>query len=166
MASGKTAGATAGERAINSVQNLARAEWVLERWQERPSLLRSYSQMMKEIRNRFECGKTAAEQAIKLARSLLRKDWDDIEQKQELAGLLQAKYLELAERAAAEPGSAGAVRAARILEMLAKLRGLSAPDQVEHSGTIDVGKREMADLTDAQLAALAAMGDAKAPTTH
>lgn len=157
---------TEGERHVNSLATLQRAEWILERWEERPSLLRQYNRMIREVRERFECGKTAAEQAIKVARQLLRRDWDDAEAKAELAGLIEAKYLELAERAAAEPGSAGAVRAARIMDMLARLRGLTV-DRVEHSGKVDVGPGKYEDLTDEQLAALAALdASVKPPTTH
>lgn len=165
---GKKAGATAGERSINSVATLVRAEWILERWEERPSLLRKYGQIMKEVRARFECGKVAAEQAHKLALQLLRESGsNDTDRRDELAAMLESRYLEWMERAASEPGSAGALRAARIGDMLARLRGITI-DRVEHSGAVDVSgsSKDYEDLTDEQLAALASLGDKKAPTTH
>lgn len=168
---GKKAGATAGERSINSVATLVRAEWILERWEERPSLLRKYGQITKEVRERFECGKVAAEQAHKLALQLLRDSAsNDPEKREHLAAMLEMKYLELMERCAAEPGSAGALRAARIGDMLARLRGITV-DRLEHSGKVEVETEfDPSQCSDDELAVIARVfgssAAAKSPTEH
>lgn len=121
-----------------------RARWVIERWDERPSL--RYGEMVEEVRKNFEVGKTAGEQAIKRAYAVMAEEASN----EHLADRITAKYLSLSEGAE----RAGDWRAARsILDSLRRHLGLGAPERVEHT----IKDEQMDDLTDAQLAALAAL---------
>ena len=128
----------------------ARARWVMDRWDERPSL--RYRDMCAEVRRQFEVGKTAAEQAIKRAYALMKEEASN----EHLADRITAKYMSLAESAERD----GDWRAARsILDSLRRHLGLGAPDRVD----INVKDENMDDLTDAQLAALAALDSGLPP---
>lgn len=120
----------------------ARARWVIERWDERPSL--RYREMVEEVRKHFEVGKTAGEQAIKRAYALMTEEFSN----EHLADRITAKYISLAEAAERD----GDWRAARsILDSLRRHLGLGAPDRVEHT----IKDENMDDLSDEEVAILA-----------
>lgn len=106
----------------------AMARWTIDRWDERPSI--RYLQMVPEIRRKFECGKTAAEQAIKRAYEMMREEWAD---KESIADRIAARFFHLSEKAEAKGDLNAAIRA---LDSLRRHRGVGAPDRVEHSGEV------------------------------
>lgn len=137
-----------------------RAQWVIDRWDERPSL--RYTEMLKEVRAAFECGKTAAEKAIQRAYEILRETWAD----PALSDRIAHKYMAIVEGAE----RAGEFRAARAaLDSLRRHLGLGAPDRVEHSGGLDINAEKLEDLTEDELRIMAKVApddDAPAGGVH
>ena len=125
-----------------------RAQWVIDRWDEMPSL--RYSEMVKEVRRTFECGKTAGEKAIERAYEILRVTWSD----PALSDRIAHKYMSIVE-AAEKAGEFRAARAA--LDSLRRHLGLGAPDRVEHSGGLEIKQEAVEDMTDEELRLIARM---------
>lgn len=120
-----------------------RARWVIERWDERPSL--RYREMVEEVRKRFEVGKTAGEKAIQRAYAIMKEEASN----EHLADRITAKYISLAEAAERD----GDWRAARsILDSLRRHLGLGAPDRLNITDDRD---ENMDDLSDDEVAVLA-----------
>lgn len=123
-----------------------RAQWVIDRWDERPSL--RYGEMVREVQRQFECGKTAGEQAIKHAYTLLKELWS----RPELVDRIANHYLAAFELAQTQNNPRSMVRA---LDSLRRHLGLGAPDRIEHSGEIGVTAEQLEDLTDEELRIMA-----------
>ncbi len=131
---------------ISAMKTDQRAMWVIDRWDQRPSMMRKT--MLLEVQRHFACGKTAAEQALKRAYEIYREEAADMTQDKIVRHL--QRLLETAERKGDERG------AARILESIARVRGVAAAEKFE-----DVTPRveNARDLSTAQLDALAALED-------
>jgi hypothetical protein len=119
--------------------------WAVERWAQRPSL--SYSQMVVEIRKRFDVGKTTAEQAIKRANEIFREQAAQLFTQDRIIAHL-ARLAENAERKGDDR------TAARIVEAIARVSGVQAPEKFED---VTSGGLRAEDLTPEQLEALAAL---------
>lgn len=134
----------------NSAVLERRAKWVMERWEDRPSM--SYSEMHADVRAHFGCGKTAAEDAMAMASELRRAQFSD----PRIIDRLAAKVLEIAEDAQSKGKHRDAIYG---IEVATKMRGLHAPEVVEHAGKVDIGvdDKDLEALTDEQLAVFAAM---------
>lgn len=139
-----------GHGQLSTLNLQVRAEWLLERWAERPSLFVNYPRSIREVRKQFECGQSVAEQTIKRAREILRERSADPERTERLREFVEEQYLELAERAERR-GDLGEKR--KVLDSLTRLRGLAAPEQIEVKDVTEVAP--MDDLTDEEIAALA-----------
>lgn len=134
-----------------------RAQWVIDRWDERPSL--RYGEMVAEIRQRYFIGKNGAEQVVKRAREILRDSFDPVKNP-ELTDRITAKYFAIVEGAERE-GEWRAARAA--LDSLRRHLGLGAPDRVEQ--TTKYNPEDFEDMTDDQVRSLAQLDAKKATTT-
>lgn len=133
---------------LSATQTEERARWVIERKTQRPDI--RPQRLEQEIRERFQCGKTAAEQAVKRYHEILRDEWNDPKREQELRSTIERRYEEIAETATRR----GELRAARAaLDSLVRLRGLAAPEKIEHSGSIALPQK-LGNMPDAQLAEL------------
>jgi hypothetical protein len=127
-----------------------RAQYIVERHIERPSL--RYERLCWEVREKFGCGKTASEQAVKRAYEILRQQWDDPERKRRIAAMLEEKYMSWLEDAERR----GERRTARLIaDSLARLRGVTTD---RHELVVTTAKPDLAPLSDEQLA-LASMFD-------
>lgn len=123
-----------------------RAQWVIDRWDERPSL--RYGEMCNEVRRTFECGKTAGEKAIQRAYEILNSTWSD----PRLADRISSHYMAAFELAQSQNDPRSMVRA---MDSMRRHLGLGAPDRVEHSGDIDIRNEQVEDLTDEELRVMA-----------
>ncbi len=126
-----------------------RARRILEIWTARISARPDEIKSM--IRTEFQCGIRAAEEA--LARSYeLYAQAASSDQVEHLVGKLALRYLALSEEAQ-RMGNLGEAR--KSLDSLRAHLGISAPQRIEHSGSVTVSRDEaMEDLTDEQLALL------------
>jgi hypothetical protein len=136
--------------ALGNLQIQLKAEWLLDLWNEKPSLFGNYQRAIAAIRKHFECGQSAAEQAHRRAREILSERASDPKRTEHLREWVEKQYLELAERAE-KRGDLGEKR--KTLDSLARLRGLSAPEQIEIKDTTDLAP--MDDMTDEELAVAA-----------
>lgn len=150
----KTDAAAAAARKKASAVTLRRAQWIIERWRVRPSL--SYQEMVKEVREAFDVGRTMAEFAIARANELLREMGAD----PALKDRITAAYWDIYESAS----TAKEYRAARAaLDSLRRHLGVGAPDRVENTHIVEeVSDEQLEDLSDDQVRALAALDARKA----
>ena len=132
----------------------ARGRWVVEHWDEVPSL--RYKDMLAAVRLHFLIGKTAGEQAIKRAYEIMRETWSDPSWGDRIA----ARYLEISEKAEKRGDLTNARKA---LDSLRAHLGIGAPQRhaIEHSGSIDsettlnLTDEDYESMSDEQLLALA-----------
>jgi transposase len=103
--------------------------------------------MVVEIRKRFDVGKTTAEQAIKRANEIFREQAAQLFTQDRIIAHL-ARLAENAERKGDDR------TAARIVEAIARVSGVQAPEKFED---VTSGGLRAEDLTPEQLEALAAL---------
>ena len=104
-----------------------RAAWIMREWERTPTL--SYAECIDLLRERFECGVSAAEDAYARANELWAQAAMEIDPNR-----LLAFYWKLAEHALSDERKArGAVAAAKIIDSIFEKTGLAAPSKVEHS---------------------------------
>lgn len=124
-----------------------RAQWVIDRWDDHPSL--RYNEMVGEVRRTFDVGKTAGEDAIKRANEILR-EMHDPAMNPALTDRIASSYWSIYEGARAE-GNWRAARAA--LDSLRRHLGIGAADRLQ----VTTEAPDFADMTDEQVAALASL---------
>lgn len=132
-----------------------RAEWLLDRWQDRPVLFVDYQGSIREVRKQFECGVTIAEQTIKTARQILSDRGKDPAHKERMREWVEQQYVELADRAERR-GNLSEKR--KVLDSLTRLRGLAAPQEVK---VIEDNLPPLEDLSEEQLALIAKLDQRK-----
>lgn len=134
-----------------------RASWVIELWESEPSL--GYADTKARVMAVFECGHTAAEDAIKRANERLEEAQDDAGVKARVGRQL----LLIAEQARREGKPGTAVRA---LDVYLVRFGHAAPLKPEEpaAGGDDDELEELRDLTDADLEVLVKLGGRKKTT--
>lgn len=104
-----------------------RAVWIMREWERTPTL--SYAECIDLIRERFECGHSAAEQAYARANEMWQSAALEIDPNR-----LLSFYWKLAEHALSDPKPArGAIAAAKIVDSIFEKTGLAAPHKMEHS---------------------------------
>lgn len=134
-----------------SAKMVAMAQWATERRISRPTL--RYVELLAEIRDRFDLGKTQGEQVIKHSRAMLSKTNDETDWDAELT----AHYMDILEGAKFDKEW----RAARaILDSLRRHKAAGAPDRLEVTIPGGMTDDELEELDDDQLALLATI-DAK-----
>ena len=104
-----------------------RAQWIMREWERTPTL--AYHEAIDLLRERFECGIGAAEDAYAKANELWAAAAMEIDPNR-----LLAYYWKLAEHALSDERKArGAIAAARIIDSIFEKTGLAAPSKIEHS---------------------------------
>lgn len=104
-----------------------RAAWIMREWERTPTL--SYAECIDLLRERFECGIGAAEDAYARANELWAQSALEIDPNR-----LLAFYWKLAEHALSDERKArGAIAAAKIIDSIFEKTGLAAPNKIEHS---------------------------------
>lgn len=132
-------GRTASQRAEQA------AAWVVDEWAVRPSI--GYHELIGKIRERFECGRDLAEQAIKVAREILHDRASD----PAIADKIAAAYWQLYEDAVMNKDRAQARKA---LDSLRAHLGVGAPERRHVTGSVAL---DLDKLSDDELAEAAGM---------
>lgn len=112
-------------------------------------------ELLREVRARFGCGKTAAEQAYKRCNEIMQTEWSSPERKKAAETMVLRKFAEIAETAERR----GELRVASATwDRYRRMAGLGAADRMEHSGDAAL-LDAMANVSDDKLAELlASMG--------
>lgn len=131
------------------------ASYVILRQRERPGIM--YAQLVVELREKFECGRTSAEVGIQRAHEIRRANTEKLISDPTIIEDLYWELLEEAQR----KGKTNDAR--RVLDSLRAHMGLGAPQRLELTRGKDAASK-LANLTPEEIEALAAFDRAGDPS--